>query len=65
MRYLKVHTGDPFLISVDGDYQEQVARARLEHDPFTYTKVTEVEAATNLDLPDITLASFMRLHSPI
>ena len=60
IRYIKVHSSDPFVIVCDGDYDVRLALHRLDHDPFTFTKITELEKAGNL--PEITLGEFLRMH---
>ena len=61
MYYIKVHTGEPFVIVCDGDYQTMLAYERLNRGEFCYVKTTETHK--HHTLLEITLNEFMRLHN--
>ena len=60
MKYIKVHSSDPFVIVCDGHYEENLAYCRLDRGPFVCTRTTE--HWDNSGLLEITLPKFMRLH---
>lgn len=60
MRYLKVGIAEPFVVVCDGEHDYQLALARLDRDPFTWTRVDETGPRHGLQ--EITLSAFLRLH---